>query len=85
MNTLTPHSAKGALADASGPEHRQLNLPITFRLPRSGERDPYFGLSRSWFYAAEADGRIRMIRLREKGKSRGTTLIATSEILNLIN
>ena len=58
MNTLTPHSAKGALADASGPEHRQLNLPITFRLPRSGERE---------------------------GKKRGTTLIATSEILNLIN
>lgn len=84
MITLPLHSATGILADASGPKPNS-TLPVTFRLPRTGMRDPHFGLSRAWYYAAEADGRIKLVRLREKGKSRGTTLVPTEEILNLIN
>jgi hypothetical protein len=59
-------------------------LPTTFRLPRVGQRDPHFGLSRSWFYSAEENGRIKLIRLREKGKTRGTTLVPTEDVLGLI-
>lgn len=59
-------------------------LPTTFRLPKTGQRDEHFGLSRSWFYAAEADGRLALIHLREKGKTRGTTLVRTSAVLQLL-
>jgi hypothetical protein len=72
----------GTPANTGSPELQQ--LPITFRLPRVGQRDPYFGLSRSWYYAAEADGRLSLIRLREKGKSRGTTLIPSAGVLALL-
>ena len=72
--SLTPSIARPKLAE----------LPITFRLPRSGGRDPHFGLSRSWYYNAEVDGGLTMIRLRAKGKSRGTTLIRTADVLALI-
>lgn len=46
--------------------------PITYRLPSKGT-DPYFGLTRSFYYAAETQGRLTLIRLRSKGKSRGVT------------
>jgi hypothetical protein len=59
-------------------------LPITFRLPRVGLRDPYFGLSRAWYYGAESDGRLSLIRLREKGKKRGATLVPTAAVLALL-
>ncbi len=84
MSTLKTNSATGTSVNADGPKLNS-TLPVTFRLPRTGVRDPYFGLSRSWFYAAEADGRITMLRLRQKGKKRGTTLVPTEEILNLMD
>jgi hypothetical protein len=69
----------GTPANTGSPKLQE--LPITFRIPRVGERDPYFGLSRSWYYAAEAAGLISLIRLREKGKTRGTTLIPSAGVL----
>jgi hypothetical protein len=83
MNFLTINPALGTSANTGGPKPNS-TLPVTFRLPRSGERDPYFGLSRSWFYSAEENGRIKLIRLREKGKTRGTTLVPTEDVLGLI-
>lgn len=82
MKEITQHTALGTQIKDCSPELQK--LPITFRLPRGGTRDPHFGLSRSWFYAAEADGRINLIRLREKGKKRGTTLVPTEQVLRLI-
>lgn len=58
--------------------------PEFFRLPIVGN-DPYFGLTRSWYYAAESRGWIKLKRLRERGKLRGVTLVpyhATKEFLN---
>jgi hypothetical protein len=72
----------GTPANTGSPKLQE--LPITFRIPRVGERDPYFGLSRSWYYAAEADGLISLIRLREKGKTRGTTLVPSAGVLAAI-
>jgi hypothetical protein len=59
-------------------------LPYTFRLPKGRDLDPYFGLTRPWYFRAESQGRLKMLRLREKGKARGVTLIRTADILRLI-
>jgi hypothetical protein len=50
-----------------------------FRLPKSGARDPYFGLPRSTYYELEKAGKIRLARLRKRGYTRGTTLVPFEE------
>jgi len=50
------------------------NAPEFFRLPKSGG-DPYFGLGRSYYYEGEARGYWRLVRIRERGKLRGVTLV----------
>lgn len=57
--------------------------PEFFRLPAKGG-DPFFGLTRSWFYAAEARGDIKLVRLRERGKLRGVTLVPYDPIAAFI-
>lgn len=81
MSIITPKTAIGTPANTGSPKLKE--LPITFRLPKVKQRDPHFGLSRAWYYAAEADGRLKLIRLREKGKSRGTTLVPSASVLAL--
>ena len=58
--------------------------PEFFRLPKAGEMDPFFGLKRSWYYAAEKRGQIRLVRLRDRGRLRGVTLIAYDQLATLI-
>lgn len=58
--------------------------PVTFRLPSKNGRDPWFHLSRSWYFAAEARGDLKMIRLRAKGKTRGVTLVPFEAVRALI-
>jgi hypothetical protein len=48
--------------------------PETFRLPKNGV-DPFFGLSRSFYYAGEARGYWRLVRIRQGGRQRGVTLV----------
>jgi len=48
--------------------------PETFRLPKIGG-DPYFGFGRSYYYEGEKRGYWRLIRIRDRGKLRGVTLI----------
>ena len=55
--------------------------PETYRLPRRGQRDPYFGLPRTTYYELEKAGTIRLIRLRKRGCQRGTTLIPYDQVL----
>lgn len=57
--------------------------PETFRLPIKGG-DPYFGLTRGWYYAAEKDGLIRLVRLRKRGNRRGVTLVPYDDVAALI-
>jgi hypothetical protein len=54
--------------------------PITFRLPRPGVPDPYFNLSRSFYYALEQRGLLKLVRIRDKGKERGVTLIPYADV-----
>ena len=60
------------------------NFPITFRLPKPRERDALFNLSRATYYALESDGQLKLIRLRQKGRKRGTTLVSTAEVLAVL-
>jgi hypothetical protein len=48
--------------------------PEYFRLPKSGG-DPYFGFTRSFYYEGEARGYWKLVRIRERGKLRGVTLV----------
>ena len=55
--------------------------PVAFRLPKSGQRDPYFGLCRSTYYELEKAGIIQMRRLCKRGNVRGKTLILFDQVL----
>ena len=50
-------------------------IPEFFRLPRTGERDAFFGNTRSQYYAMEKAGQIKLVKLRPKGKKRGTVFV----------
>jgi hypothetical protein len=57
--------------------------PVTFRLPPKGV-DPHFGFTRSWYYQAEVEGRLELIRMRSRGKNRGVTLVPYAAVKALI-
>ena len=56
---------------AARPSHNSVEF---FRLPKAGG-DPYFGLGRSYYYEGEKHGYWRLVRLRQRGKLRGVTLV----------
>ena len=58
--------------------------PETFRLPKPGVADPYFGFSRSFYYAAEKRGWLKLVRIRDEGKDRGVTLIPYKDVLRFV-
>ena len=49
--------------------------PEFFRLPSGGGGDPHFGLSRTYYYEGEQRGYWKLVRIRERGKLRGITLV----------
>lgn len=55
-----------------------------FRLSWPGKRDPYFGLSRGWYYKAAALGEIRMVAIRNRGTVRGVRLVVYDSVLDYI-
>jgi hypothetical protein len=57
--------------------------PETFRLPKDGV-DPFFGLSRSFYYELEKRGLVRLIRIRKRGRQRGVTLIPFDSVARLV-
>jgi hypothetical protein len=66
VTTTAPRSEDAARPSQPKPEF--------FRLPKSGG-DPYFGLGRSYYYEGEKQGNWKLIRLRQRGKLRGVTLV----------
>lgn len=74
--TLTPIVSKDKAVQPDRPE--------TYRLPTKGG-DPYFGLTRGWYYAAERDGLLRLVRLRMRGRQRGVTLVPYDDVAAIIN
>lgn len=57
--------------------------PIYMRLPAKGG-DQIFGLTRSWFYSAEAAGLLKLRRVRFPGKDRGVTLVRVANVERLV-
>jgi hypothetical protein len=57
--------------------------PETFRLPKRGG-DPFFGFSRSFYYEGEQRGYWRLIRIRERGKLRGVTLVPFDAVASFV-
>jgi hypothetical protein len=55
-----------------------------FRLPQPGKRDPYFGLSRAWYYKAASLGEIKMIAVRQHGAVRGVRLVVYDSVAEFI-
>ena len=68
INSLTERLRSESAARLSQP------IPEFFRLPKSGG-DPYFGLGRSYYYEGEKQGYWRLVRIRQRGKIRGVTLV----------
>ena len=54
--------------------------PTCYRLPKSGGGDPFFNLSRSFYYEGEKRAYWRLIRLKERGKLRGVTLVPYDQV-----
>jgi hypothetical protein len=54
--------------------------PEFFRLPKPGVSDPHFGFSRSFYYAAEKRGWLKLVRIRDNGKEKGVTLIPYADV-----
>ena len=54
--------------------------PETFRLPKPGANDPYFGITRGGYYQGENEGWWTLIRIKRPGMKRGTTLVPYDEI-----
>jgi hypothetical protein len=58
--------------------------PDAYALPTTG-RDPWFNCTRSWYYADEKAGLIRLVRIRGRGKLRGITRVPYDEMAKLFN
>jgi hypothetical protein len=57
--------------------------PEFYRLPSRGV-DPHFGLSRSTYYALEAEGKLQMKRLRASGSVKGIVMVPYAAMVALI-
>jgi hypothetical protein len=74
--TFTVAPIEAALAAPFAPEF--------IRYPRPGTLEPLSGLRRSQLYALAAEGHIRTVSLRRKGKTRGTSLIVANSLLGYL-
>lgn len=57
--------------------------PEFIRLPTKG-RDPFFGLTRSYFYQLIERGQIESFTLRERGKKNGCRLVSYDSVRDFI-
>jgi hypothetical protein len=73
--TSTAPRSEGADSPSQRPEF--------FRLPKAGG-DPHFGLGRSYYYEGEKQGYWRLVRIRQRGKQRGVTLVPYDAIATFI-
>jgi hypothetical protein len=68
-------TARREAIDRAWPPH-----PETFRLPKSGSNDPYFGITKGGYYQGEEEGWWTLIRLKRPGMKRGVTLVPYAEV-----
>jgi hypothetical protein len=72
-----------SIIEAPGEAALSASRPETFRLPKSGG-DPFFGFSRSFYYEGEQRGYWRLIRIRQRGKQRGVTLVPFDAVARFV-
>jgi hypothetical protein len=77
------HPVTSAAPRSEGADRPSQGPPEFFRLPKSGG-DPYFGLGRSYYYEGEKQGYWRLVRIRQRGKLRGVTLVPYDAIAAFI-
>ena len=75
VNSVDEAPSEAALGASQRPE--------TFRLPKRGG-DPFFGFTRSYYYLGEQNNWWRLIRLRQRGKQRGVTLVPYDSVAAFI-
>ena len=68
------------------PPEQRAPHPAFFRLPKgdAGEIDPHFGLSRSYYYALEKRGALKLHRILNPGREKGIVLVRFADVLALI-
>jgi hypothetical protein len=68
------------------PQESRAPRPEFFRLPKgdAGEIDPHFGLSRSYYYALEKRGVLKLHRILNPGREKGIVLVRFADVLALI-
>jgi len=54
--------------------------PETFRLPKPGTTDQFFGFSRSFYYVGEQRRYWKLIRICSENRERGVTLVPFDEV-----
>jgi hypothetical protein len=80
--SIDEHSAT-TLTEAAA---RASQRPETFRLPKPNSGgDPFFHFSRSFYYEGEKRGYWRLIRIRERGKLRGVTLVPFDAVARFVH
>ncbi len=58
--------------------------PVTFRLPKPGLPDPFFGFTRAFYYEGQKRGWWKLLRICAEGKSRGVTVINFDEVAKFV-
>jgi hypothetical protein len=77
--TDSSHATVAPISETSA----NVSRPEFFRLPATGG-DRFFGLTRSFYYEGENRGYWRLVRLRERGKQRGVTLIPFDAVADFV-
>jgi hypothetical protein len=74
------------MAELITPAANQVGIPRPefYRLPKSGSVDPYFSFTRTFYYEGEKRRYWRLVRLRERGKTRGVTLVNYDAVLAFV-
>lgn len=53
-------------------------------MPKPGKTDPFFGLTRGFYYQRIQAGDIRSVSLRQRGKLKGCRLIDYDSVLSYV-
>ena len=79
ITVISPQAAGGIAKTAA-----TIEQPEWIRLPRPGEQEPRTGLTRSVISRLCAEGKVKSITLRERGKLRGVRLVRLESLLGYL-
>jgi len=60
-------------------------VPLYIKFPPPGKVEPYTNTKRSFLYSLAARGLIRVVKLKQKGKARGSSWIVASSLFDLLD